>query len=426
MVMVIDRRFDSKKKSAVNRQRFLRRYKEQLRKAVSDAIADRSIRDMQSGESVSIPSRDISEPHFHHDRSGGERETVHPGNDQFQSGDLVNRPLGGGGGGGGGSGASEDGEGEDSFAFTLSREEFLNIFFDDLALPDLVKTQLARITEYKRVRAGYTASGIPANLNVVRSLRGATGRRMALQMPYRRQLKEAEDKLAELLASLGDAAESSEEVLALREEIRALEARIQGVPFIDTFDLRFNNRIRLPQPTTQAVMFCLMDVSGSMDEERKAMAKRFFMLLYLFLTRTYERIEVVFIRHHTTAKEVDENDFFHSRESGGTVVSSALLLMRDVLRERYADGLWNIYGAQASDGDNWENDSPRCGDLLRGEILPWVQYFAYIEITRGEPQNLWREYERLAGGHPNFAMQRIEELTDIYPVFRELFKKKLA
>ena len=426
MVMVIDRRFDSKKKSAVNRQRFLRRYKEQLRKAVSDAIADRSIRDMDSGESVSIPSRDISEPHFHHDRSGGEWETVHPGNDQFRSGDQVNRPLGGGGGGGGGSGASEDGEGEDAFAFTLSREEFLNIFFDDLALPNLVKTQLARITEYKRVRAGYTASGIPANLNVVRSLRGATGRRMALQMPYRRQLKEAEEKLAEMLGALGDDAESNEEVLALREEIRILEARIQGVPFIDTLDLRFNNRVKLPQPTTQAVMFCLMDVSGSMDEERKSIAKRFFMLLYLFLTRTYERIEVVFIRHHTTAKEVDEDDFFHSRESGGTVVSSALVLMREVLRERYANGLWNIYGAQASDGDNWENDSPRCGDLLREEILPWVQYFAYIEITRGEPQNLWREYEKLAGTHASFAMQRIEELTDIYPVFRELFKKKLA
>ncbi|MBL8489795.1 MAG: YeaH/YhbH family protein, partial [Rhodocyclaceae bacterium] len=312
MVMVIDRRFDSKKKSAVNRQRFVRRYREQLRRAVSDAIGSRSIRDLDSGESVSIPSRDISEPHFHHDRQGGEWETVHPGNDQFQSGDQVNRPVGGGGGSGGG-GASEDGEGEDSFVFTLSREEFLNIFFDDLALPNLVKTQLARITDYKRVRAGYTSAGIPANLNVVRSLRGATGRRMALQMPYKRRLAELDAKAEELAETRNP---DDPELLALIDEIRVLKDKILGVPFIDTFDLRFNNRMKVPQPTTQAVMFCLMDVSGSMDEERKSIAKRFFMLLYLFLTRTYERIEVVFIRHHTVAKEVNEEDFFHSRESG--------------------------------------------------------------------------------------------------------------
>ena len=173
-------------------------------------------------------------------------------------------------------------------------------------------------------------------------------------------------------------------------------------------------------------MFCVMDVSGSMDEERKSMAKRFFMLLYLFLTRSYEHIEVVFIRHHTVAKEVDEDEFFHSRESGGTVVSSALELMRGILRERYANGQWNVYGAQASDGDNWDNDSPVCGRLLGKEILPWCQYFAYVEITAGDPQNLWREYTKLEAAHDNFAMQRIESPADIYPVFRELFKKTIA
>ena len=218
---------------------------------------------------------------------------------------------------------------------------------------------------------------------------------------------------------------------ALLEEIarlgvQALRARIEAIPFIDTFDLRYNNRVKVPVPSTSAVMFCVMDVSGSMDEEKKQIAKRFFMLLYLFLKRTYEHIELVFIRHHTVAQEVDENDFFHSRESGGTVVSSALEMMRDIVRERYANGMWNIYGAQASDGDNWENDSPICRQILADEIMPFVQYFAYIEITPGEPQNLWREYEKLTGAKSNFAMQHIEGLPDIYPVFRELFKKKLV
>ena len=172
-------------------------------------------------------------------------------------------------------------------------------------------------------------------------------------------------------------------------------------------------------------MFCLLDVSGSMDEGRKNIAKRFFMLLYLFLTRSYEHIEVVFIRHHTVASEVDEDDFFTSRETGGTVESSALELMREIVVARYPSSIWNIYAAQASDGDNWNNDSPHCRELLENSILPLTQYFAYIEITDGPPQNLWEEYAKLQTTHSaHFAMQRIASVTDIYPVFRELFKRR--
>lgn len=423
MVRIIDRRFDSKNKSAVNRQRFMRRFKNQIREAVADAISGRSIKDLDNGESVSIPAKDLSEPQFHHGR-GGIWETVFTGNDQFSSGDLINRPQGGGGGGTGKGKASNEGEGEDDFVFNLSREEFLDVFFDDLALPNLVKTQLARIHEYKSQRAGFTNDGTPANINVVRSLRGALGRRLALASPYQGRLRELQKELEALLQT--SPPPDDPEVLRLKDEIGILRAKIDAIPFIDTFDLRYNNRVKVPKPTTQAVMFCIMDVSGSMDEDKKATAKRFFMLLYLFLTRTYEHIEVVFIRHHTVAKEVNEEDFFHSRESGGTVVSSALEMMKDILHARYLNGAWNVYGAQASDGDNWENDSPHCRELLANAILPFVQYFAYIEITPGEPQNLWREYEKLNGAHPNFAMQHIEGLPDIYPVFRELFKKKLA
>lgn len=421
MVRIIDRRFDSKNKSAVNRQRFMRRFKHQIRRAVADAIDGRSIKDLDNGESVSIPTKDLSEPHFAHGQ-GGIWEQVYSGNDQFTTGDEISRPLGGGGGSGG-KGASQDGEGEDDFVFQLSREEFLDIFFDDLELPNLVKTQLARIPEYKSRRAGFSNDGVPTNLNLVRSMRGALGRRLALSAPYSGRIRELHQELEKLEETVprDDAA-----IAQLKEEIGVLRAKIEAIPFLDTFDLRYNNRVKVPLPSTQAVMFCLMDVSGSMDEEKKATAKRFFMLLYLFLTRTYEHIDVVFIRHHTVAKEVDEEDFFHSRESGGTVVSSALDLMRDIVRERYSTGLWNIYGAQASDGDNWENDSPRCRELLSESILPYLQHFAYIEITPGEPQNLWREYEKLRGVHSNFAMQHIENYADIYPVFRELFKKTLV
>ena len=423
MNRIVDRRLNGKNKSAVNRQRFIRRFKAQIKKAVADSVSERSITDIDSGEKINIPARDISEPTFRHGQ-GGTREHVHPGNSDFVAGDKIKRPPAGGGGSGGQ--ASNSGEGEDDFVFNLSREEFLEFFFEDLALPDLVKTQLATNVEFRKVRAGYSRDGVPTNINVVRSLRGALARRIALRGPHLARLREAEEELDGLLRAGADDEASRGRAAALEEEIRELRRRIKSVPFIDTFDLRYNNRIDIPKPTAQAVMFCLMDVSGSMDEERKDIAKRFFILLYLFLTRSYERIDVVYIRHHTTAKEVDEEEFFHSRETGGTVVSSALELMHDIIRERYPTGDWNIYAAQASDGDNWGDDSPRCRELLVNKIMPLLQYYAYVEITPDEHQRLWHEYLAVKQQCANFAIQRIDGLEDIYPVFRKLFRKKEA
>ncbi len=420
-VYIVDHRFDSKHKSSVNRGRFIKRFKGQIRKAVADAINRRKIRDLDDGDKISIPSKDITEPQFQHG-AGGIWEVVRPGNDRFNKGDQIDRQSDGDSGQRG-SKASNDGESLDDFVFTLTRDEFLDIFFDELALPNLIKQQLARIDQYRRVRAGYTQTGVPTNVNLGRTMRGAARRRIAIGGPYASQLKALE---AELKLLLNSAPVDTTAVEKVRREIAVLRAKIEAIPFVDTFDLRYNNRIRVPQPTTQAVMFCLLDVSASMDEDKKNIAKRFFMLLYLFLTRNYERIEVVFIRHHTVAMEVDEDDFFTSRESGGTVVSSALLLMKDIISKRYPSNLWNIYGAQASDGDNWSNDSVQCSELLDSALLPLIQYFAYIEITGGAPQNLWEEYEKLITQHSEkFAIQRIATVADIYPVFRELFKKRL-
>ncbi len=420
MLRIVDRRFDVRNRSSVNRGRFIRRFKAQIRKAVDEAVSRRGIRDLGNGERIGISGRDIAEPQFAHGR-GGVREQVHPGNDRFAAGDEVERPGGAAGAQGRGR-ASPDGEGLDEFAFTLTREEFLDVFFDELALPNLVKRQLARIEQTRRVRAGYTQSGVPTNISLTRTMRGAAGRRVAAGGADARRLRELEAALARIAPERRD---DDDEVEALRREIARLRARIEAIPFIDTFDLRYRHSVRVPEPTTQAVMFCVMDVSGSMDEERKNIAKRFFMLLYLFLDRNYERIDVVFVRHHTVASEVDEAEFFGSRETGGTVVSSALELVRDIAAERYASSLWNVYVAQASDGDNWNDDSPRCRQLIESSILPLCQYFAYIEISPGEPQNLWREYEKIQAAAPGrFAMQRIGSLSDIYPVFRELFRKR--
>lgn len=421
-VRIVDRRFDSKNKSSVNRSRFIRRFKGQIRKAVSESINKRHVRDLDNGEKVSIPGGDIAEPQFVFG-NGGVKETVHPGNDRFASGDEVKRPEGGGGGQGGGE-ASNEGEGLDNFVFTLTREEFLDIFFDELALPHMVKRQLAKIEEYKNIRAGYSSTGVPTNINLERTMRGAAGRRIALSAPYRGKLRRLTEELEALEADPAPDDAALARMKELRLEIARLRTRIEALPFIDPFDLRFNNRIRIPQPSTRAVMFCLLDVSASMDEERKNIAKRFFMLLYLFLQRNYEHIEIVFIRHHATAEEVDEEEFFSSRKTGGTVVSSALKLMQEIIEARYQSATWNVYGAQASDGDNWYNDSSICHDIMESSLLPLCQYFAYIEINGGIQQNLWDEYEKVQTMHPgHFAMQKIAQASDIYPVFRELFKR---
>lgn len=425
MSQLIDRRQNAGKKSTVNRQRFLRRYKNQIKRAVSDAVGKRSITEIDQGEQISIPAKDISEPMFHHGR-GGHVERVLPGNDNFIAGDRIKRPSGGGGGGdgGGGSGeASNSGEGEDDFVFELSREEFLDLYFEDLELPDLVKKELARISTFKTIRAGVTTSGIPNNINVLRSMKQATGRRVALASPYKRRLKIAEEELERLQ---NEAVPDTTAIKELLKQIEHFKRRIELVPFIDTIDLRYNYRVRVPSPSTQAVMFCVMDVSGSMDESKKDIAKRFFILLYMFLTKNYEKIELVFIRHHTSAKEVNEEEFFYSRETGGTVVSSALELLNTIIEARYPPEAWNIYVAQASDGDNWNADSPYCQELLQDKIMPLLQYFAYIEIMPRHHQSLWEVYQLIKEKYPNFAMENIDTVADIYPVFHELFKRKTA
>ncbi|MBS1202239.1 MAG: hypothetical protein H6R22_748, partial [Chromatiaceae bacterium] len=378
MSQFIDRRLNGKNKSTVNRQRFLKRYKTQLKRAVADAVNKRSITDVESGEQVGIPSKDISEPVFNHG-GGGSRDMVHPGNKDFQPGDRIRRPEESGGDGAGRGRAGKGGQGEDDFVFELSREEFLDLLFDDLELPNLVRNQLMGTTEFKSVRAGYRTDGAPSNIDVVRSLKGAIARRTALGAPYRAKLRELQTELDALICA--GAAEDDARVLNLRDEIARQKTRLAALPFIDTFDLRYQSFTRQPEPTSKAVMVCIMDVSGSMDQVRKNLAKRFFILLYLFLKRNYDKIDVVFIRHHTVAQEVDEQEFFYSRETGGTVVSSALNLTHEVLRERYDPNVWNIYAAQASDGDNWDSDSSVCRDILAEKLLPMMRYFAYVEIT---------------------------------------------
>lgn len=438
-VQIIDRRLNQKNKSTVNRQRFIRRYRTKIKKSITESISRRSVTDIDKGEDVSIPRKDIGEPTFRHG-DGGRKERIYPGNKEFTAGDTIKRPPPQAGGTG--RRASDQGEGEDEFSFQVTNEEYMNILFEDLELPNLKKNKLKKLINYKTVRSGFNTEGTPSNIDIVRSLKGSLARRFAMQAPLKKKLSKKEKRYEIVCKEIDSRIDEDnnqaqqhlqenvdkliEEKKGLITDIEALQQRIKKIPYLDSFDLRYKNFSKLPQPTTNAVMFCLMDVSGSMDQQTKEMAKRFFILLYLFLKRTYKDVEVVFIRHHTQATEVDEETFFYAKETGGTIVSSALYLMQDIIADRYNPSDWNIYAAQASDGDNWNNDSSTCQQLLDKTLLQQLRYFTYVEITDREPQNLWHQYQKLEQTHTNFAMQNITQQSDIYPVFREFFKKQSA
>ncbi len=421
---IIDRRRDPGGKSLANRQRFIRRARALVRRAVREASAKRSIKDVEKGGDIVVPADSVHEPVLRRSGEGGRREYVLPGNKKYIQGDTIARPDEDGGG----SGAGDSGEGEDDFRFALSDDEFLDLFLEDLELPDLAKRQVLGVEETQPVRAGYRSSGPPATLSVVRTMRNSMLRRTALGRPRPEEVAAMEAEIARL----DDEGGHDDEVASLREDLARKQRRMRLVPFIDPIDVRYRRYDQIPKPVARAVMFCLMDVSGSMDEHMKDLAKRFYSLLYLFLKRRYKRVDVVFIRHTHEAREVDEDTFFHSRESGGTIVSTALEEMARIVHDRFPANQWNIYAAQASDGDNLPMDNNNTINLLRTAILPLCQYYAYLEVGHGrddgagEASSLWRAYELIAGSEERLAMRKVSHRRDIYPVFRDLFAREGA
>ena len=364
---IVDRRLNPSGKNLANRQRFMRRAKSLIRKAVHESSASRSIKDADQAGEVALPAQGVHEPAFHRSASGGIRDHLLPGNKQYIEGDTIPRPQGGGGGGG--SEGSPDGEGQDDFRFALSRDEFVDLFLEDLELPDLAKRRVVNAEAVTWHRAGYSVTGSPANLALMRTVRNSLSRRIALKRPKPDELERLRDEIA----ALSPDGEEGPRRLELEEELTRKLRRSSVIPYIDPLDVRYRNFESHPKPVAQAVMFCLMDVSGSMTEHMKDLAKRFYVLLYIFLKRRYKNVDVVFVRHTHQAQEVDEDTFFNSPETGGTVVSTALEVMQSVVAERYSPNSWNIYAAQASDGDNTASDNEKTASLLVDTILPVCQ-----------------------------------------------------
>lgn len=422
---IVDRRLNPGGKSLANRQRFIRRARSVIKKSVHEASGGRSIKDADSGGELVLPAQGVREPSLRRSATGGIRDYLLPGNKEYTVGDEIPRPERGGGSGGD---ASQDGGGEDEFRFALSRDEYVDLFLDDLELPDLAKRRVANTEVVTFERAGYSVSGSPTNLALMRTVRNSLSRRIALHRPKPDELQALRDEIAAL--------DPGDHRRALEEELARKERRTLLIPYIDPLDVRYKRFDAVPKPVAQAVMFCLMDVSGSMTEHMKDLAKRFYILLYLFLKRRYKNVELVFIRHTHTASEVDEDTFFHSPETGGTVVSTALDEMQRVIMDRFDPTAWNIYGAQASDGDNTASDNERTVNLLTNKILPACQYYAYLEVGRDvehfppgfirRDSDLWQTYEAVVAAGAPLAMRKVGHRRDIYPVFRDLFARKVG
>lgn len=415
---IVDRRLNPRGKSLENRQRFLRRAKSAVQQAVKRSLQNRSIRDVLDGGEISVPIDGMTEPSFRRGE-GGISDQVLPGNRAFVEGDIIPRPPGRGGGKPKEAG---EGDGEDGFRFVLTREEFLDVFLDDLELPDLAKRRLSETEEFTPLRAGFSVSGSPSNIAVGRTTRLAMMRRIALRRPRQEEIEALKRAIEEC--------DDEDRRRALEAELKVLNEKSKRVPYIDPLDVRYRRFEDEPKPVAKAVMFCLMDVSGSMSEHMKDLAKRFYLLLYLFLSQRYKKVEIVFIRHTDRAEEVDEETFFYGPATGGTLVSSALAAMRAIIAARFDPAEWNIYAAQASDGDNSYSDGATTGQLLQHEILPLCQYFAYIEVDEENGDSsvsrspLWALYESIRAGALPLSMRKVCRKNEIFPVFHDLFQKR--
>ncbi len=462
MTVVRDRRKEpSDDKYTQDKIRYRDLHIDRIREALRDKIANDTLENLGKGVlKVPIPKETTHQPIFHHAEDGSFHK-VFPGNVRFDVGDRIKK---GGGGGGGRGNEAGDGEGEDDFIW-VNEEDIKEILFEGRTLPDMTKLKAAHVNITERRHAGYTNKGPSHRMDMKRTNKKRRNDEIILSKVSERRIinnlteqfnilaqkkpgmevldlsdKTQEEKteitqrvLDNVLLGNPKGYEIPEEaVYALHMAVAMLKRDCSGLlqaddlERMDTLDHQLNEQFKLhtktgdyrdrhltyeydddfPKPSAKAVMFCLMDVSGSMDQEAKNNAKVFFWLLKEFLNEAYDQVELVFIAHTTEAKEVDQQEFFYGQETGGTLVSTCLQKTKEIIAERYPPSDWNIYSAQASDGDNDSRDNANVSKLME-ELLPNLQSHYYIEVInqwskqsfRGGLSDLGQVYEKLAKAH---------------------------
>lgn len=435
----VDRRRTGRGKSLNNRQKLLKRVKDSIKNAKPEDIDAGGVGKAatpQGGNAYNNPIKvarsALSEPTFHYDPDMGEREIVLIGNDQWLKGDEF--PMQKGGGGSGGAGPGE--EGEDDFIINISRSEFFDVFFEDCELPDLKETHEKEMPEYKMQRAGFQKVGHPGQLAVIRSFKHSKARRLALSRGARDELKELEDEL-EALMHPDHEHETGVNEWAIRcefltQRIEEIKRGIAAKGVFEDVDLRYRKSEKIQVKASDAVLIMVMDVSGSMDEEKKRMARKFFSLQYAFIKRKYPQTDLIFIAHTDTPHEMTEEEFFTSRLSGGTVVSPAWTMAHDIIKARYDSTQTNIYLSYAGDGDNWDSDNADVIEEIETKgLLSKLRHAVYVQVglsfaaSYGGGIGLWQVMQSIAQtGSKKLACIKIADDSEVFDAFKNIYGKK--
>lgn len=402
MADIVDNR--KTKPATENRQRYIEREKDRIQRAIRHTLKKVGIGDLKSGKDVDLEvAKDYSEEHIGIDQGAGVHRSVGTGNTDHQVGDTWELPRDGEGNGLEGSIDAEDENA--NFHFTMTAKEFMDIFFDMYSLdflPKQITIEEDGTDSYQH--AGFVSEGPPSKLNVVRTYRNSIGRSLAEKQDYLDQISKTDDE----------------------EEIKLLEEKINNIPLFRDVDLKFTYSVPEPIIRHRCVMFCIMDVSGSMEEHQRGLAKQFFLLVYVFLQRAYTDVELVFIRHTTEAEEVDEQTFFYEDLSGGTKMSSPLVLMEQIIKARFDPEVYNIYGIHAGDGGNYSFDDDVYYQMLEEVIKPVVTTYVYIETPSPyypQTSGFYKKLITLALPKRQFRVGHLRSITDIWKVFVQIFQK---
>lgn len=309
----VDRRKTGRGKSTNNRQKLLKRIKDSIKNAKPEDIDAGGVHKGGSAHGansytnpVKVARTALNEPTLHYDPNSGQREIVLIGNDKWLKGDQFPIDTGGGGRGRGPGGPGDGGE--DDFIINISRSEFYDVFFEDCELPDLRESHEKDLPEHVMKPAGFQKVGNPGQLSVIRSFKHSKARRLALTRGSRDEIAELEEELATLMADdhehEGDTASWAKRVEEVTIRIAELKAKVASVGLYEDVDLRFRKSDRVQVKSTDAVLCMIMDISGSMDEEKKRIARKFFTLQYAFITKKYPQTDLIFIAHTDEAEEM--------------------------------------------------------------------------------------------------------------------------
>lgn len=377
-------------RSQFDRKRHRELVEDAIKRNLGDIIADESIIGQSKNKKIKIPIRGIKEYQFIYGKNNGGTAS---GSGEEERGQVIGRINSQQEQGMGQAGSEA---GEEIYETEITMDEIINYMFEEAKLPDLERKKFAvQECEYVFKRSGYQRKGIPPRLAKKRTLIEKLKRQQGLI----REKRDSED--------LGTEKYQAPERIPFRED-----------------DLRYFRVKADIRRHSNAVVFCIMDVSGSMDQSKKYLARTFYFLLYQFLRWKYDQVDVVFIAHTTEAKEVNERDFFHHGESGGTMISSGYVKALEIIEQRYNPAVWNIYAFHCTDGDNWTEDNAKTIEKAK-ELVSVSNLFGYVEILANYSYGITirRELETKIK-EKNFIIGTMGKKEDIWPALKRILEKE--